>query len=167
MAKVLSFVHTDTPISGVTSNTVDLPLVNFGADFRVESNQANELILTNLRSPLGDPEKFRSAFSVVSNIYKNTDIEPSSRSQNPRGVSLLLQHTDIASVTDSTDATFLQKKPFEAHIVVKVPADEVVTADIVKGFLLRTICAAFESGSNTSARLNAELRGSLLPADMK
>lgn len=167
MAKSLAFNHTDTAISGVSSNTIDLPLVNFGADFVKEVNTANELVLTNMRSPLGDPEKFRQAYTTVRDVYKGTDIEPSLRSQNPRGVQILLQHTDIASVTDSADATFLQKVPFKVHFVLTIPANEYVTAEIAEAVLRRSLVAAYESGLHSSARLAALLRGSLSPADLK
>lgn len=167
MAKSLAFNHTDTAISGVSSNPIEIPLVNFGADFVKEVNTANELVLTNMRSPLGDPEKFRHAFSIVSDVYKGTDIEPSMRSQNKKGVSLLLQHTDIASVTDSADASFLQKIPFKVHFVLTIPANEYVTADVAELVLRRSIAAAYESGLHTSARMAALLRGSLTPADLK
>lgn len=167
MAKVLSFNHTDTPISGVTTNPVQVGLVNFGADFRVERITADEAVLTNMRSPLGDPEKFRHAFSTVTNVYSGTPIEPALRSQNTRGVRLLIQHTDIASITDSGDATFSMKVPFKVNITLETPANEYVTADHALSFLLRSIAGVLETGSNTAARLNAELRGSLLPADLK
>lgn len=167
MAKVLSFNHVDTPISGVTTNPVPVGLVNFGADFRVERQTADEVVMTNMRSPLGDPEKFRHAFSVVNNVYSGTPIEPALRSQNVKGVRLLIQHTDIASVTDSGDATFMAKLPFKVNITLEIPANEYVTATNAKDFLLRTIAGAFETGSNTAARLEAELRGSMLPADLK
>lgn len=167
MAKVLSFNHVDTPISGVTTNQVNLALVNFGADFRVEKMASDEVVITNLRSPLGDPERFRHAYSTVANVYKNTEIEPALRSQNTRGVRLLIQHTDIASVVDAADPTFLVKVPFKANLTLEIPANEYVTATNVKDYMLRSLTGMFETGSNTSARLEAELRGSLLPIDMK
>lgn len=167
MAKVLSFNHVDTPISGVTTNPIPVGLVNFGADFRIESSTANEAVLTNMRSPLGDPEKFRHAFSTVANVYSGTPIEPALRSQNTRGVRLLVQHTDIASVTDSSDSTFSMKVPFKVNITVEAPANEYVTATVVRDFVWRTLAGLLETGSNTADRLNAELRGSQLPADLK
>lgn len=166
MARQVAFNHVDTAISGVTTNSTAIGLVNFGADFRVERKTADEAVLTNMRSPLGSPEKFRTAYSVVADVYKNTGIEPGVQSQTKRGVSVLNQHTDIAAVTDTTDVTVHVDLPFSASIVFKIPMSPDVTDAIILTYIQRTLAALFETGQNTAARLGALARGGLLPLDV-
>lgn len=167
MSKVVTYNHTDTAISGVSANPLNIGLVNWGADHRVEKNLANELILTNMKSPIGAPEKFRYAWSTIADVYKGTEIEVSYRSLSKKGIQLLCQHTDILTVTDSVDATFEEQKPIKCNITITYPADTIMTAALAKDLLSRTISGLFETGVVTDARIGALLRGSLLPADLK
>lgn len=167
MAKQISFNHIDTAISGVTSNTTPIGLVNFGADWRTESKTADEVVMTNMRSPIGMPERIRVRYSRVADIYKDSNIEPSNRAQSRSGLSVFIQHTDISSVTDTVDATFLVQMPFSEQVTIKVPCNEYVTDTFVLAYLQRSLAAWFETGDHTALRLSALLRGGLLPVDMK
>lgn len=166
MAKIVSVGYTDTPISGVTSLAFPRGLVNFGADYRVKSDTANEAIITNLTSPVDRPEKFRISYSDVSNIYTGTDIDPSVFAPSKRGVSVLCQLTETLSVSDSTDAAFRVDLPISAHIVLKVPASEYLTADMLQTVMGRLVSGVYETGSLTTTRIQAIIRGSLLPTDL-
>lgn len=166
MAKSIEYNRTDTPISGVTSLTIPVGLVNYGADFRVKSNEPGEVVITNLTSPTDRPEKFRFAMSDIKDIYRNTGIDPSLYAPSKRGISILGQLTDVWTVVDSADPSYDVALPMEAHIVMKVPANDYITADMVLAFLGRTVDSLLETGVNNSNRLKALLRGSLLPIDM-
>lgn len=166
MAKTVSVGYTDTPIAGVTSLEFPRGLVNFGADYRVKSDTANEAIITNLTSPVDRPEKFRISYSDVSNIYTGTDIDPSVFAPSKRGVSVLCQLTETLSVSDSTDAAFRVDLPISAHIVLKVPASEYLTADMLQTVMGRLVSGVYETGSLTTTRIQAIIRGSLLPTDL-
>lgn len=166
MAKSISAGYTDTPISGVTTLTFPRGLVNFGADFRVKSETANEAIITNLTTPVDRPERIRFSYSDVANIYSGTDVDPSVYAPSKRGVSVLTQLTETFSVTDSVDTTYRVDLPVSAHLVLKVPASEYLTAELIEAMIGRLVSSLFETGSLTDSRLKALLRGSLLPTDL-
>jgi len=167
MSKVKSVGYTDTAIEGVTSLTFPRGLVNFGADFRVKSDKpGSEVVLTNLTSPVDRPERIRVAYTDVSNVYAGSGIDPSVSAPTKRGVSILAQHTNVLSVSDSTDADYRLDLPISCHLVIKVPASEYITAEDVRVSLGRLLSSLFDTGATTDARLNAILRGSLIPADL-
>lgn len=166
MAKVVNKGYTDTPIEGVTSLTFPRGLLNFKADFRVKSNQPNEVVLANITSPVDRTEQIRVAFSNIANVYSGTAIEPSLCAPTKRGVSVLCQVTDIISVTDSVDPDYRIDLPVSYHLVIKVPANENLTTSLIQEGLGRMVSGIFETGSVTLTRLEALIRGSLVPTDL-
>lgn len=167
MSTVVSLGHADTPINGVTALALDRAILNFGKDFRVRSSDAGkELVLTNLTSPVDRPEKLRVAFSEINNIYTGTGIDPSVSSPTKRGVSLLVQLTNVMSITDSTDPDYRIDLPLSAHMVIKVPSSEHITGGVVEDLVGRLLSGLYESGSVSTTRLESILRGSLAPADL-
>lgn len=166
MAKVINKGYTDTPVSGVTSLSFPRAILNFKADFRVKSDQPNEVVLTNITSPVDRPEQIRVAFSNIANVYSGTTIESSVAAPTKRGVSILCQVTDIISVTDNTDPDYRIDLPVSYHVVIKVPANENLTTTLIQEGLGRMISGLFDTGSTTLARLEALIRGSLVPSDL-
>lgn len=167
MSKVKSYGYTDTAIAGVTGLDFPRGLVNFDADFRVKSDKpGQEVVLTNTTSPIDRPEKLRIAYSDVANVYNGTGIDPSVSAPTKRGISILVQETSVLSVSDSVDADFRLDLPLSCHLVIKVPASEYVTADDVLASIGRLLSGLFDTGLETNARLNAILRGSLVPSDV-
>lgn len=167
MAKIINVGYTDTPISGVTSLAFARGLVNYGANFRKKSDTPNEVVLTNLTSPVDRPERFRLSSSDVANVYTGTDIDVSVYAPSKKGVSVLCQLSEVISVTDDTDASYRVDLPISAHIVLKVPASEFLTSAMIQTFLGRLVSGVYDTGSLTTSRLDAILRGSLSPGDLK
>lgn len=166
MAKVLSTNYVDTPISGVSSLKLERGLLNFGADFKVKSDEPNEVVITNLTSPVVYPERMRISSSEVVNVYNGSSIEPSLYSPTKRGTSLLVQLTEIWKVTDTDNPSYEIALPVSAHLVIKVPNHELVTPAAVENLVGRTISGLYETGQTTTTRLTALLRGSLKPSDI-
>lgn len=166
MTKQLNFNRTDTEISGVSSLSLPIGVLNFPIDFTPKARTAKEVVLANLTSPLGAVETVRFAVNDVANVYTGTGVAPSYSATSKHGVSVLMQLNDIYSITDSVDATFRQDLPITGHIVLKVPDSELLTGDVLKAFLGRLVDLAFNSGLTTSERLAALCRGSLLPTDV-
>jgi len=166
MAKSILYNRTDTPVSGVTSLSIPIGVLNFGADWAVRSELPGEVILTNLTSPIDRPEKFRFAMSDIKDIYRNTGIDSTLYAPSKRGSSVLCQLIDTWTVVDSADPSYEVALPVEGHIVMKIPANELVTADMVIAFIGRLIDGLFNTGVTDGNRLKAMLRGSLLPTDM-
>lgn len=167
MSKVKSLGYTDTAISGVTSLDFPRGLVNIATDFAVKSEKpGQEVVLTNITSPVDRPEKIRLAYSDVANIYNGSGIDPSVAAPTKRGISILAQESSVISVTDSVDADFRLDLPISCHLVIKVPASEYITAEDVRVSLGRLLSSLFDTGVETDTRLNAILRGSLVPSEL-
>lgn len=167
MAKVLSFVSTDTPISGVTTNPIEIEKVNFGADFVEKISSKNEIVITNTTAPVGLAETFRFAIQPIEDIYRGSDIESSLRSNAKRGVSILVQHTYVMRETDSTDATYERLVPVTAHTVLKFPNSESLTAVIAEKSFRRHLAGWYLTGAHGTERISQLIRGVLLPSDVK
>jgi len=167
MAKVKSNGYLDTPIDGVTTLTFPRAILNFSKDFRVKSDQAGkEVVLTNITSPIDRPERIRIAYTDIANVYSGTGIETSLLAPTKRGVSLLVQVTDVISVTDTTAPDYRIDLPVSYHLVIKVPASEHITAADVQAGLGRLLSGLFDSGVSTTSRLESILRGSLVPSEL-
>jgi hypothetical protein len=166
MTKEIKMGYTDTPISGVSQLNFPRGLVNIKQDFRVKSNSGKEVVLTNITSPIDRPENIRLAYTDIADIYKGTGIEASTASPTKRGVSILAQITDVLSVTDTTDADFRIDEPMSAHLVIKTAASEYVTSAQVQALVGRLLSCLFDTGSTSGSRLEAILRGSLVPSEL-
>jgi len=167
MSKVKSYGYTDTPVEGVSTLTFPRAVLNFSTDFRVKSNQSGkEVILTNITSPIDQPEKIRLCYSEIANIYGGTGIEASVFSPTKKGVSILAQLTDVISITDSVDADYRIDLPVSYHVVMKIPANSNITADDVQTGLGRLLSCLFDTGDTSSSRLEAILRGSLVSSEL-
>jgi hypothetical protein len=167
MAKVKSTGYTDTPISGVTTLTFPRAILNFEKDFRVKSNNTGkEVVLTNITSPVDRPEKIRIAYSDIANVYSGTGVEASVSAPTKRGVSILAQVTETISVTDSVDPDYRVDLPVSYHVVIKVPASEHITGSDIQLGLGRLLSSLFDGGVSTTSRLEAILRGSLVPSEL-
>lgn len=166
MSRNVSANYTDTPISGVTSLTFSRGLVNTGADFKVKVMKPDEVVITNLSSPILFPEKIRYSLSDVNDVYKGTGIDPGFFAPSRKGLSLLAQVTETWTVTDTTDATYQVALPVSAHLVLKVPNNEAVTPERIEQLIGRLISTLYDTGKSDNKRLTALLRGSLAPSDI-
>lgn len=167
MARAIALNYTDSGVSGITELKKDIAILNFGADFRVKQDLADEAIISNITAPIDRPENFRFSASPVADIYKGTGIDPGFYSPSRKGISLLCQLTDVYKYADAADSTFKEQYlPLSGHIVLKVPCNEALTAEMISTFVGRLIAGLYASGHLDAARLKAMLRGALLPTDM-
>lgn len=163
MAKQLNWGYTDTPITGVTALNFPRGLVNFSADFAERSDTDGSLVLANITSPLDRVEQVRYARQEVKNVYQNTSIDPKVQSPNRKGVQLLVEFTDIATVTDTSDPSYRVDLPIKTHVVIRVPNDALVDGAVVQTHLGRVVSGLFDTGSTTTTRIEKLLRGALKP----
>lgn len=167
MTKKIDSGFVDTPITGVTSLKFERGLLNLKEDFRIKSNQnGKEVVLTNITSPIDRGEAIRLAYTDVNNVYSGTSIDPSVYAPTKRGVSILTQVTNTLSVTDDADPDYRVDLPVSAHLVLKVPASEYINAQQVEVLIGRLLSSLFDTGSDSESRLEAILRGSLLPTEL-
>lgn len=118
-----------------------------------------------ITSPLDAPEKFRFAHNDVVDVYKNSGIDPTMYYLSRRGTQILCQLTDVYKVTDTNDASYLAMLPVEAHVVLRLPNNELITEDIALGLVGRMLGGLFDpSVSPSGSRMKAMLRGALMPS---
>lgn len=156
--------------SVTTMLQLPIPTLSYAKDFSIRTERAEEIILTNTTSPLDQPETIRFAIQNVGNVYAGTPVAVESQSVTKRGVQLLIQLNDILRVTPDEEATTCgcfapYDLPISAHIVLRVPLNSNVSADVALQVLKRNVAALFD-GDVTSARLNSMLRGALKPSTM-
>lgn len=164
MELITSFGYTD---SVATKKSIQIPDLSYDKDFATTKETSDEVILTNVTSPLDQPERLRYSIQSIGNVYSGTGIEPSYQSVSKRGVSVLGQVMDTILVTPTDEggcccaASYML--PIEAHWVARAPIHQAVTAEMVLTVLLRSFSTAFGTGLITADRLNAILRGALNP----
>lgn len=163
MALVLTHPYTDTPVSGVTSLSMPLSVLNFPKDFSVKSEQPGEVVLTNLTCPTDRPERFRFAISEVADIYRGSAIDVNLYTPTRRGVSVVAALTEVLNISDDVVATYQAAIPVSAHIVLKLPNNALITGTEVKALVGRLCDSLFSTGVVDTARLDALMRGSLKP----
>lgn len=167
MAFVVNKNYTDTPISGATDKNKLLSKINYSADFALKVRSANEAILTNLTSPVGFPEQFRTGITIHPNVYKNTGIDPNFYPPSRQGTSVLSGVSEVWSVTETTDPAFKIALPVSAHLVIKTPQSEYITSADVEALIIRLLSTLYGQNSSGLERITALLRGSLVPQDVR
>lgn len=167
MSRSLNLNRTDTAIAGNPTQNLTRGNVNFDTDWRVKTNNpGKEVVLTNVTSPIDCPERFRIAYTEIGNVYAGSGVEKSVYAPTTRGVSVLVQLTEVLTVTDSTDAAYRVDLPVSYHLVIKVPANELITESVVQAGVARLLSGLYDTGVTTTARLAGLLRGSLVPSDV-
>lgn len=164
MAKVLNVNYKDTPVTGGTTVELQLPQLNYKSDFRVTKDDPSEAIIANLTSPLDQPERLRFAHNNVADVYRNTGIDPTLYWPSRRGTQILCQLTDVYSVTDAEAPSYMALLPLSAHLVIKVPNNDLISPQIVENLFERMLAGLYETTDGQYTRLQAMLRGALLPA---
>lgn len=160
MSKNLNKGYTD---SVTATKNVSIPSLSWAVDFKTKVDDPSEVIVTNVTSPLDRPETIRFGYTEIADVYKNTSIDSKVYGATKRGVQLLAQVNDVYSVTDSVDADYRVDLPVQAHLVIKVPADENITADVVNALIARAISTFYATATVTSEKIAAMIRGSLRP----
>jgi hypothetical protein len=165
MAITVNPNYTDT--TGGATHEIDIPSVNFGADFRIASSEPDELVLTNLTSPLGFAEVARIQTKPLNDIYANTTVDKALYAASRKGRQIYINLADILRATDSSDASFEMALPLSGSLLVKFPQNPLITQSIIVTFIERMIGLLFETDDvSMSPRIQALIRGSLKPKDL-
>jgi hypothetical protein len=163
MAKTINKGPVTTNETSLVTSAVGF---DFDADFRVKSNTPGEAKLVNTTTPIDRPEFMRFAYSEIKDIYNNTDIDDSVKAISHKGVQILVQLTDVWSLTDDTDASYRVDLPVSAHLVIKVPACEYISSADVLSLANRMNGGLYDSQTMDSSRLQSLLRGALVPSGL-
>lgn len=153
------------------TKNIAVPQLSYSSDYSIKNETASEVVLTNVTSPLDQPELIRFAENPIRDIYKNSNVDPAARSAATQGVSLLVQNIPILRVTPADSSNCCNMGyldfPIPIHTVVQAPLSPYVSLDNIYAALLRHFASFFGEGADvTNARLGALLRGALKPASM-
>lgn len=166
MSKTTNFGYADTAPAGGATKTLTRPNLNFVANFSVNSNVENKTVITNLTTPIDQPETIRWQASNVANIYEGTPIDPSVYATSKQGISIVAQVNDILRVTDSVDPTFQVDLPMTAHLVIKIPKSQYITSANIETVIARCVATYYDTDSTGVTRIDKLVRGSMLPSTL-
>lgn len=165
MSKTLSFGYTDTAFGVPATLNFVRANTNYGSDFSPVKQTPGETIITNITAPTDRPEKIRIAYSEVKDVYAGSNIDAAYMAPSRKGFSLVSQITEVARVTESVDASFYDL-PISAHIVIKAPANELITASVLETVLKRLLSSLYNDNVTTIARFNELIRGVVTPPEV-
>lgn len=165
MSKSLGFSFTDTAFGAPAVLNLVRANTNYGADWSPVKQTPGETIITNITASTDRPEKIRIAYSEVKDVYAGSSIDPAYMAPSKKGFSLVAQITEIARVTETVDASFYDL-PITAHIVIKAPANELVTATVLETILKRLLSSLYNDNLTTIARFNELVRGVVTPPEV-
>lgn len=166
MSKIINCGYTDTADAAIVHSTAPRAKLNFAADFKTKKSGDSEQIITNITSPLDRPEAIRFGVTDVKNVYNGLDISVAVQSPSKKGTQILVQVTEVISVTDSSDAMYRIDLPVSAHLVIKVPNSEHITGEIVETLVSRVVSSLYANTADDTTRINSLLRGVLTPPEI-
>lgn len=166
MSKTTSFGYTDTAPAGGATKALTRPNLNYAANFSVTASTDSKAIITNLTTPVDQPETIRWQESNIANIYDGTTIDPSVYATSKQGISVVAQVNSILRVVDSVDATFQVDLPISVHMVMKLPKSQYITSANIQTAIARCVAAYYETDSDGVTRIDKLVRGSMLPSTM-
>lgn len=165
MAIVKTWGYTDSKTS---EYTVHRPNLDYANDFAIAEDEAGRTVITNITSPIDQPETIRYQYQNVANIYANSGIDPSLMSQNKTGFSVVVQVNDTLRVSDDSEGSIRTLDlPCTAHLVFKFPKSQYIGSTEIETVIARTIGAlASTDSASLSSHINALARSATRPAEM-
>lgn len=109
-----------------------------------------EAIFTNKSATLNQPNTIRFAVQTIADMFKGTEV-PVGASQVRSGLSMLAQVNEVWKVDDAADALASIYYPASAHIVIRVPNEELVTSTVVADLVRRLLGAVLLDADDTLA----------------
>lgn len=149
-----------------TPKELSIPDLDYAKDFAVVTDEPGSLVLTNITSPIDQPEKIRWGYQNINNVYANSGIDPAYYAPSKRGISIVSQVSEVWKVGETTDTCGCPLPvylPVEGHVVFKVPTHSAITENMVEAFLRRVMDTLYATGSVSPERIGKLMRGSLRP----
>lgn len=138
-----------------------VPAVPNFAQFRLLSSKEGETIIGAVPSPLGLPQTFKFGCRRIQNIYTGTGIDPGLFPPVRSGVSVVWQTNETWSMKDPDDGSLPEfAVPVEAHTVLRIPNNELITLNDLLGLLQRQAGAILDTDLSALAGL---IRGATNP----
>lgn len=160
MAKQLKFGFGEAA-PAVPSTRQNLDLSN--GNFALKNAKNDDVFVVNVTTPTDQPETIRFASKDISNIYTGTGIDPAFYATSRRGISVVSELFEVATVTDSDDPSFRIDLPCQVHTVFKVPVSQYLQADDILSLLFRQFALNFQGSDDTAKRIDDLIHGALIP----
>lgn len=152
-----------TSYSASVANLMSLPVYQLDPGTIVVISDDPGVVKESLTSaPLDRPEIWEFASRAVDNVYKDSTVPVIARPTSSRGVQIMIKHGSFTTVTDSDDSTYYKVLPMASWTCVRVPLNELITADLVLDEIKR-LTGGLLGTEATSARLAEMVRGALKP----
>lgn len=143
------------------TDTLSLSVYALPASSLALTSEAADTVKESLISaPLDRPEQWEFAKKDVSNVYSDTTIPASARPSSSRGVQIMVKHTSFTTVTDSANADYLKILPIVSWTCVRVPVNELTTANMALEEVQRLLGGLLED-EVSSSRIAELIRGAL------
>lgn len=156
-------VETMTTDSITTDKQLSVPDLDYANDYSVSKDAGSEAILINTTgASLMSPESIRYGHSKVSDVYNGSDIPALMRHPIRSGVRTLAEVRTTLSATNTVTGEVFEL-PLKGWICLQLPTVNLITNEAVSMLLLRTIAAAFNTGSIDATREIEIARGDLAP----
>lgn len=165
MSKSLGFSYTDTAFGSPATLNLVRANTNYLADWAKKTDTSGEVIIVNGNSSVDRPENIRIAYTVVPDIYKGSGIDPALVAPSRKGFSLVVQITEVARITESADGSYVDL-PLSAHLVIKAPANELITATVIETMVKRLLSSLYNDNAVTLTRLGQLMRGVVVPPEV-
>lgn len=165
MSKSLSFSYSDTAFGVPATLNFVRANTNYGVDWAEKQRTAGESVIVNVNSSNDRPEKIRIAYSEIKDIYTNSGIDPAYYAPSRKGISLVSQITEVGRITESTTGDFVDV-PLSAHLVIKAPANELITSTVIETLLKRLLSSLYNDNAVTLTRLSELMKGAVTPPEV-
>lgn len=161
MSITLNYGPNGTAVGGLATVTRTFSPLNFATDFSVLSEQAGQVIYTDVTAPVDRPATLRIAQSVRPNIYAGTGISEAYMAGSRKGLDSVVEVKAIFSATDSVSGA-VTYYPVRLAISTNLPQAGIVTPTELDYLLNRATAALYAQGEGTTANgVNKLLRGVL------
>lgn len=146
-----------------TPKNISVPDLDYAVDYKKVLDEPTEAKIANITGlDLLSHEDIRFARSDVANIYAGVSIDSAMILPQKKGVQIMCELSNTYRAANSVTGNEYDL-PCKGRIVLRFPAFTCVTSDLVKDLLIRTISAAFDTGSTNANRIMDLARGALLP----
>lgn len=149
--------------SVAATKNIAIPDLSFASDYVIVSDEPNEVVIANKTgADLISHETIRFARSEVANIYQGVQTDSALVLPYKKGVQVMAEiQTSYKAVNGTSKAEY--DVPVKGRIVLRVPTFGAVTDDMVADLVVRTISAAYATGSVNISRVTDLILGKLKP----
>lgn len=154
MAKTTSWGYTDG-----TPKNLPIADIDWAGNFGAVDLTARQTVVTNVTSPVDQPEKVTFSTRPVKDIYASSNINPAFRDVRSDGLSAVTILEEVLSVTDSANPLYRVDFPVKVTLTLTAPVSGSMTEANLLHAVTRAVGCMFDKSSVTGARVAELYRG--------